>query len=840
MSTLSTHPIQQDFLEKETIFADVILPIPIPKLFTYRVPFELNECIKIGSRVIVQFGKRKILTGIVGNLHHSAPEKYTAKYILEVLDESPIVSQSQLRLFFWMAEYYMCTIGEVINIAIPSGLKLSSESKIQLNPHFNPEETALEFSDREYIILAALKNQDTLSYQEISDLLGIKNIYVVLKSLVFKEAVLIIEELKERYKPKVEKRIRLTQPLAVGSSALEPLFEQLQNKPKQEAILLKYLQEVPIFQKPELNPLGIKKNVFRETGLSGSSLKTLIKHGVLEEFERVISRFPEIPVSGAAIKLTEAQLKVKEEVLTIFEQKNVALLHGITGSGKTEIYINLIREVLAGGHQVLYLLPEIALTTQIVGRLQKVFGDKMGVYHSRFSDNERVEVWRGVLSGKFPFVVGVRSSVFLPFDNLGLIIIDEEHEPSYKQFEPAPRYHARDTALVLAQLQHAKVLLGSATPSIESYYNADTGKYGLVKLQARYGSAQLPGFQISDMVKERQKKTIKGEFSGQLLEALNKALENQQQAIIFQNRRGYSPQIVCQDCDWVPKCTNCAVSLTYHQYKQELSCHYCGYREPLPVTCDLCGSHRLKTVGIGTEQLEESLSLLLPQARIQRMDLDTTRSKYSYENIISNFEDHHIDILVGTQMVSKGLDFDHVSLVGIFDLDRMLHFPDFRSYERTFQLVTQVSGRAGRKAHPGKVVVQTKNTTLPILNKIIRHDYERFYAEEIKERNQHAYPPFVRLIKVTVKDKDQEICEKTARHYASLLRARLSGRRVLGPEPPLINKIRNEYLMEMLVKLERAKVDLKSVKGIMTKEALLLTHDKPFKSAKIVFDVDPY
>jgi len=836
LSQLELNPDYQE--ARQTLFADVILPVPIPKMFTYRVPFQWNEEVRTGCRVVVQFGSRKILTGVIGQIHEQPPTQYEAKYILEILDETPVIFPVQIRLFQWIAEYYMCTQGEVLNMALPSGLKLSSESKIQLHPEFDLYASPYEFSDKEMLVIDALNKNEALSYSDVGRIVFQKTIYNLLKSLVTKGAILIFEEVREKYKPKKETRIRITTN-ALGNN-LQVIFDQLGNKPKQEEILLFYLQHVPVYQDPGSNDQGLSKKKVLDAGLSPSSLKTLAKNGILEEYEVIVSRFRDETPVLEQITLTDTQTRIRSEILSQFSGHDIVLFHGITGSGKTEIYIKLIEEALEGGSQVLYLLPEIALTTQIVVRLKKVFGDKMGVYHSKFSDNERVEVWKGVLTGRYSFVVGVRSAVFLPFDNLGLIIVDEEHESSYKQYDPAPRYNARDVALIMANYQHAKVLLGSATPSIESYYLAKSGKYGLVELHERYGEAQLPTFSISDMIIERKKKLLKGEFSSVLIGAIQQALDHGEQIIIFQNRRGYSPYIACRDCGWIPKCQNCAVSLTYHQYRQEMVCHYCGYKEPTPRECEACGSTDLKTMGFGTEKLEEELQLLFSSASVQRMDLDTTRSKYSYETIIGDFEKGDIDILVGTQMVSKGLDFDNVSLVGIVDIDRMLHFPDFRSFERTFQLSTQVSGRAGRRNKKGKVVIQARNTQLPVLNQIVNHDYAGFYQTEIRERQDHKYPPFTRLIHITVKNKDKSISQNTAMKLGNLLREQLGASRILGPEEPIISKIRNEYLMNLTIKLERSGIDLAKVKQVVRDAGLEILSEKGLKTSKVIFNVDPY
>ncbi|RAV99601.1 replication restart helicase PriA [Pseudochryseolinea flava] len=825
-------------LERTTRFAELLLPVPIPKLFTYRVPHILQDSVQQGQRAIVQFGDRKIITGVIINIHETPPKDYEAKYILEVLDHQPVVTPVQLKFFQWIADYYACTTGEVLNAALPAGLKLSSESRVQLHPAFNLDESDQPFSEKELIVLKRLSHE-ALTYTEISKLLGVKHLYSILKSLAGKEAIILFEEIKDKFKPKTEKRIRL-QPEYAIASALEKLFETLASKPKQEAVLLRYLQEVPVLSDSARNRNGIAKKDLIDEEISESSLATLIKNKILEEFEIVVSRFAELEAGEAPpIHLSADQQHALNATLQAFSTHQNNLLHGVTGSGKTAIYINLIKQALEGGSQVLYLLPEIALTTQIVHRLKKVFGAAMGIYHSRFSDNERVEVWNGVLSGKFKFIVGVRSSIFLPFDNLGLIIIDEEHDASYKQQEPAPRYHARDAAMMMAHFQHAKVLLGSATPSVETFYHAQEGRYGYVRLDKRFGEAQLPAMVLADMGIERKSKTIKGEFSGLLLRNIDEALKKSEQVIIFQNRRGYSPVVNCEDCGWVPKCVNCAVSLTYHQFRHALVCHYCGYKESLPEKCPTCTSPRLKTVGYGTEKIEEELSLHFPEANVQRMDLDTTRSKTGYESIIDQFEKGETNILVGTQMVTKGLDFDHVSLVGIFNVDRMIHFPDFRSYERAFQLVTQVSGRAGRREKPGTVILQTSDTEHPLLKLIIEHNYTDFYRIELADRKQHEYPPFSRLIEVTLKHTDKKICKAAAVQLTDTLKNSLGGIRVMGPGEPMISKIRNQFLMSILVKIPRGKTDLQQTKNSILSKIGFLVKEKEYRSVRVIVDVDP-
>ena len=824
----------------DTLFVDVALPLPIPQLYTYRVPTEFNELVKNGIRVIVQFGRQKVITGVIFHVHTNPPEIYTAKPLLDILDATPVLHKVQLKFMRWIADYYLCTLGEVLNAALPSGLKLSSESRIQLHPEHSWQESRYEFDDKELLLLAALENNDSMTYQQAADVIELKSAFKYIKSLVQKEVVLIYEELKERYKPKKIKMIKLNTELAADQSMLEEVFESLKNKPKQSDLLLKYLQVVPVYQNPELNDVGLEKKSLIDAGFSLSSLNTLKKNGILEEFEIIISRFGEsTDAAFKDIKLSEKQEAAKEEIYQHFQDKHTVLLHGITGSGKTEIYIEMIKDAIANGTQALYLLPEIALTAQIVNRLKAVFGDRVGVFHSKFSDNERVEVWHGLMEGRFDFIVGVRSAIFLPFDHLGLIIVDEEHENSYKQFDPAPRYNARDAALYLGHLHGAKTVLGSATPSLESYTHAQQQKYGLVTLTERYGKTRLPEVHTANLAKEKKQKSTTGDFTSVLMEHIIQALDNKEQVIIFQNRRGYSSYVTCDDCGFIPNCHRCAVSLTYHQYKNQLNCHYCGHKEVVPVTCPACGSTNIKTVGIGTEKIEEELKLLYPDTRIQRMDLETTRSKYAYQQIIHEFERGNIDILVGTQMVSKGLDFDNVSLVGVFDIDRMIHFPDFRSMERTFQLTTQVSGRAGRRKKRGKVVVQTRDPEQHVLRWIENHDYETFYQAEMEERKNYHYPPFTKMIHLTVKSKDKNLTYDAAQFIANQLREDLGPTRVLGPQEPLINKIRDRFLMDVFLKIER-KYSMEAVKERIKAVKLQILQEKRFSRVDIIADVDPY
>ncbi|QKZ12689.1 primosomal protein N' [Spirosoma sp. KUDC1026] len=825
--------------DEVTVFADLILPIPVPRLFTYRVPRGMVDQLKIGARVIVPFGKNngRVLTAIIARLHNSPPTNYQARYITEILDEYPLVTGYQLELFRWMAEYYMCCVGDVMNVALPSGLKISSQSKVQFNPDFDYPELLTELEET---LLAELKKQPALTYDELARLAGAgTNVPALIKSLVGKKAVIVFEEVREKYVPKMVRKIRLNRNYEEWEQLLV-LLQRLEKLPKQQEVVMRYLSHVPMQRNPELNQRGLDKTILNQDDeLSQSSLTTLIKNQVFETFEIIQPRFSDNEAPQAEIKLTEAQRTASDQIMAQFEQQNVVLLHGITGSGKTEVYINLIQQALGSGSQVLYLLPEIALTTQIVVRLQRVFGDKMGIYHSKFSDNERVEVWKGVVSGQYQFVVGVRSAVFLPFDNLGLIIVDEEHETSYKQHDPAPRYHARDVAIMLAHWQQAKVLLGSATPSIETYYQAKQGRYGLVELFKRFGDATLPQILLVDTKQEKRQKTMKNEFSSVLLDALGQNLERKEQSILFQNRRGYSPYMQCEDCDWTAECPNCAVSLTYHQRDAELRCHYCGHKENVPRFCPICGSTKVKTIGFGTEKLEDQLQITFPESRILRMDLDTTRAKNAYQQIIQEFESGSVDMLVGTQMITKGLDFDNVSLVGIFDADRLIHFPDFRATERSFQMLTQVSGRAGRRAgRQGTVLIQTANPQQSILQKIIENDYKGLYTEEIQERQDFNYPPFCRLIKLTVRHTDKAISQRAADRLAAELIDTLGSSRVLGPEEPLVERIRNQFLFDILIKLEREKVNIKAVKAFIRERINDILIDKGLRQVNIVADVD--
>ena len=822
---------------KPTIFVDVILPVPIAHRFTYRLKEEHRSRIQQGVRVAVPFGKNRILTGIVENIHSLAPKAYEARYIYEILDDKPVMVRKQIEFMDWMAGYYLTSSGEVLSAALPSGLKISTESYIQLHP-------AADYADVEgdellEQIFRILQDRENLTYSELKDITGSKNAFGILQYLSKKGVIILFEEIRERFTPRHETYIRLSPQYAGKDSVLNEVFSELSRAPKQEEALLIFLQQLRNSDSAAEQTEGLPRESLTAAGASPAALLALIKKNILESEDRIVSRFPEVTGTGEPSPLSERQQQAADAILDHFEKSRVCLLHGVTGSGKTEIYMHLIQAAVENGSQVLYLLPEIALTTQIVERLRAVFGEKLGVYHSRFSDNERVEVWQGVLEGRYAIVVGVRSSVFLPFEHLGLVIVDEEHEHSYKQYDPAPRYHARDAAIMLAAMHDAKALLGSATPSLESAFQAQSGKYGYVRIDDRFGGAQMPEVRIIDILKKGLQKKMNGSLSDELTNAIGNTLDRGEQVILFQNRRGYSPYLSCGQCGYIPHCSQCSVSLTYHQYGEKLICHYCGMTESVPSACDACGAREMKAMGTGTEKLEEEISLLFPEARVQRMDLDTTRSKNSYERILGDFARHEFDILVGTQMVTKGLDFGGVGLVGIIDLDLLLHYPDFRSHERAFQMAIQVSGRAGRRESMGLVLIQTRDIKHDVVRDILRGDYDEFYRSELRERRTHLYPPFSRMLKITLRHRDRNIVREGAHVYTDMISGLVPGR-ILGPQEPLINRIRNEHLYELWIKLDRDSPHLSSIKKKMADLAAQVRQKKLFRSLKIIFNVDPY
>lgn len=823
--------------ERKTFFVDVILPLPIHNVFTYRVPFELNQFLKTGIRVVVPFGKSKLQTGIITRIHEEVPQ-YITKYIASILDESPIITGKQFKLWQWISEYYMAPIGDVMNAALPSNFKLASETKVVLHPDasINTE----QLTDREYQVFEALEIQGELDLKEISEILQIKTIQPIIKSMIDKRVVITTEDLKHKFTPKTELFVSLSSAYQ-SESKLEELinsYSEKKSKAKQVDAILTYLK-LGGFKDNKATP--IKRSELDKSGASVSSMNTLEKDGVFEierlQISRIASNHQQIHERKT---LSNEQREALNEIKKSFLDKEVTLLHGVTGSGKTEIYVELIQEQLEQGKQVLFLLPEIALTTQLIERLAYYFGNQVGVYHSKFNANERVEIWNTLLKGdasKFQIVVGARSSVFLPFQNLGLIIVDEEHESSFKQYDPSPRYNARDTAMVLAAFHKAKTLLGSATPAIETYFNAKDGKYGLVELNKRFGNVQLPEIMTANMRKEKRDKTMQSDFSSFLMSHIKEALDRKEQIILFQNRRGYNPVWACEVCSWTPMCKNCDVSLTYHKQSNILKCHYCSYFTPPIGSCPSCGSNRLKMIGFGTEKIEDELQILLPGVRVQRLDLDTTRSKNSYQQILKDFDDRKIDILVGTQMVTKGLDFDNVSLVGILDADMMLRRPDFRAFERSYQLMSQVAGRAGRKEKRGTVIVQTMDPDHHIIQKVMDHDYLSMYNNEIIERKNYLYPPYYKVISMTLRHRNANDLDVIAEDLAKPLRHFL-GNRILGPEYPIVKRVQNYYLKIIRIKIER-EASQRKVKEKL-KEIIDGFYAKPMnKSCRISIDVDP-
>ncbi|MET2985211.1 replication restart helicase PriA [Aureibaculum conchae] len=812
-------------------FINVILPIPLQQLFTYRITEAEKNFLQEGMRVAVPFGKSKIYTAIVAEIHQVTPTAYEAKDIFQILDERPIITKIQLKHWQWLANYYMCSLGEVLRSAIPSTFLLESETQVLKNKKFIENEL---LSDDEFLILEALEHQKVLPIQKISSILDKKRVLPILNDLLKKNAIVLREEIIEQYKPKLIKYIRLNERFN-NQEELSKLLEELSRAKQQRNAVMAYFSLYGATKKP------IKQKQLKEvSNVSSAVIKGLVEKNIFEIYTIQTDRVNFKEATEKFKRLSDFQEDAYNDLTANFKINDVVLLHGITSSGKTEIYVKLIDEVLKKGKQVLYLVPEIALTTQLISRLQKYFGNKIAVFHSKYSLNERVEVWNNILnnSNKAQLILGARSSVFLPFSELELIIVDEEHETSYKQFDPAPRYHARDAAIVLANLHNSKVLLGSATPSLESYYNAQQKKYGLVTLDRRFGNVLLPEIELVDIKEGYRKKRMTGHFSEQLMLLINEALDEKEQVILFQNRRGYSPIVECKTCGVSPQCPNCDVSLTYHKFKGELQCHYCGYNRNMPSTCQACGSPTLDTKGFGTEQIELELQELFPNHTIGRMDLDTTRGKYGYHKIIDAFQSREIDILVGTQMLSKGLDFDNVSLVGVLNADNLLNFPDFRAHEKSFQLLVQVSGRAGRAKKRGKVAIQTFNPYHQILQQVTTNDYATMYKEQLYERHQYNYPPLLRMIKITLKHKDYIKVNSGADWlYKSLYNT--FGTNILGPTSPAVSRIRNQHIKTILIKLPQDK-SINLSKAVIQKIKNSFQSIADFRSIRFNVDVDCY
>ena len=816
-------------------YVDVIVPLPIASQYTYSVPAELEESVQEGCRVVVSFGQKKFYTAIVTKVHYVAPENYETKDVEEVLDTSPVILPTQFRFWEWLSTYYLCTLGDVYKAAMPSGMKLESETLVAYNEDF---EATVPLPKNEQRILDLLNDDKEQCVTQLQKASGIKSILPIIKRLLEKQAIFVKEDLKRNYKPRTEARVRLTEAYST-EHALRELFDNLGRAKKQLSLLMKYIELSGWMGTASTLKEVSKKDLLDKTAASVSILNSLVEKGVLETYYYEIGRLDKSIKGTLSLNpLNVAQERAFTAIRNSFQEKSVCLLHGVTSSGKTEIYIHLIEEVLRKGQQVLYLLPEIALTTQITERLKRVFGHRLGVYHSKFPDAERVEIWKKQLTDEsYDIILGVRSSIFLPFKRLGLIIVDEEHENTYKQQEPAPRYHARSAAIMLASMYGAKVLLGTATPSVESYFNARKGKYGLVQLKERYKEIRLPHIELVDIKELTRQKRMKGPFSPVLVKEIRSALDRREQVILFQNRRGFAQMIECRTCGWIPKCKNCDVSLTFHKRLNQLTCHYCGYTQSVAASCPACGGVELLNRGIGTERIEEDIQLTFPDVRVARMDLDTTRSRTAYEKIIADFEQGKTDILIGTQMISKGLDFNHVNVVGILNADTMLNYPDFRSYERAFQLMAQVAGRAGRKDKQGLVILQTKSPELPVISQVLNNDYEQLYEDQLAERQVFRYPPFYRLIYVYLKHRKEDVLEQAAEMAATLLRTGL-GNRVLGPDKPPIARIQTLFIKKIMIKVELT-ASMTKVRDYLKGVQRTLSEDARFRSLIVYYDVDP-
>lgn len=836
-------------------YADIILPLALPKrTYTYSVPESIASLMQPGVRVEVQFGRSKRYSGLVERVHQETPD-YQVKPILSVLDEVTVVTPQQFLLWDWMADYYCCTLGEVMSAALPGHLKLTSETKLVFNPAFGDNFSELDAD--EYLIAEALQIQQEIIVEDARKILNKKTIFPVIQRLINKGVLFLREDLQEKFKARKLSALRLAEPYRSQPDLLRAVFAELSGKERQVEILMAYLA----LEKQQ--PFVRKQDVLTKADVSESSLNTIVKKGILEKYDREVSR-----LSGYEDDLVEADELSQQQVRALAELRkafnvpaasaagisgtdatpgipaakaagtfNVALLYGVTGSGKTRVYVELMREAMKRGGQVLYLLPEIALTTQIISRLQKVFGNEVAVYHSNINTQERVEVWKSAAAGK-PIILAARSGLFLPFQNLQLVVVDEEHDSSFKQYDPAPRYHARDTAIFLANLYGAKTLLGTATPSLETWHNAQTGKFGLVEMSERFGGLELPSMETIDLREQMKNRQMQSIFSTPLLDNLQKALDNGEQAILFQNRRGYAPMLECEVCGWNAMCRHCDVSLTYHKHTDRLRCHYCGYVQEPAKTCPACGSGKITFKGFGTEKIEDELKIFLPNARIGRMDLDTAGTKSNLTALLNDFEERRLDILVGTQMVTKGLDFDNVALVGVLGADALTKFPDFRAGERAFQLLTQVAGRAGRKNKRGNVLIQAFDPRHPVVQEVLRNDFLGFVDRELKERLEFKYPPYTRLINLELRHKEPKIVNEAAAFYAKALRAKL-GDRVLGPVIPNIARIRNYFGQNIMLKLEKSGPVLTGTKALIRHTTEIMLGRPGLSQVQVAVDVDP-
>ncbi|WBL27229.1 replication restart helicase PriA [Zunongwangia sp. HGR-M22] len=813
-------------------FVDVILPLPLDNRFTYSISIEEASFLQEGMRVAVPFGKSKIYTGIIAEVHDRDPKVYEAKPISQILDEQPLATQQQLKFWSWIASYYMCTEGEVMRAALPGAFILESESIVQLKKDAIIDDS--ELKDDEFLVVEALQNQSSLKIKEVEALLDKKTVLPVLNRLMAKDIVVLSQEIYEQYKPKRVRYIKLHENHE-SEDAMHALLDELSRAHKQREVVLSYFSLKAKSTKP------IKaKELLKISGTTSSVLKSLLKKNIFQEYyinEDRVGFGGE--VTRNYIQFNEFQEKAFGQIKASFEEKTVCLLHGVTSSGKTEIYFKLIEEVLNKGQQALYLLPEIALTTQLINRLQAYFGDKVLIYHSKYSMNERVEVYQNVLNATddAKVVIGARSAIFLPFQKLGIIVVDEEHEATFKQYDPAPRYHARDAAIVLANQFKAKTLLGSATPSLESYFNAEHDKYGFAELLRRFGNVMMPEIEIVDIKEKHRKKRMTGHFSDRLLKEIEASLAEGEQVILFQNRRGFSPILECNTCGHSPQCPNCDVSLTYHSQSNQLRCHYCGYHIAMQQRCMACHSDDVSTKGFGTEQIETELKALFPDHKIGRMDQDSTRGKYGYEKIITAFEDLEIDILVGTQMLTKGLDFRNVNLVGVMNADNLLNFPDFRAHERSFQLMLQVSGRAGRTKKRGKVLIQSYNPHHQIIQQVSTNDYTSMYKEQLQERYNYKYPPYYRLVRLSLKSRDFSKTNDAADWIAKAMQ-NVFKQHVLGPEFPPVARIRNEYYKNIMLKIPQNQ-SLGKTKAVLNKILVSFNSIGAYRSVRVIVNVDP-
>ncbi|MCO5248343.1 MAG: primosomal protein N' [Chitinophagales bacterium] len=810
-------------------FCDVILPLSVKGAFTYSIPVKWQNLIQIGMRVEVQFGKRKLYTAIVKSLHQQKPAHYQVKDILDVVDLEPIVTENQLRFWEWMAEYYCCSIGEVMTAALPSFFRPDSETIYIKYP--DSQLDILNLSDDEYLIAEAFEHQEILTLKDIQAILQKKTVAKVIKSLIEKEVIALQEFVEEKYQPKTETFTRLLPKYIENSDEQKDLFEQKKRSPKQTDLLLYFLYKYP------QNTWVSRSQLLRESNINGAVHAALVKENIFINEEKVISRVQDEKIVIEPITLSSMQETAYQEIKTHLKTKEVVLLHGVTASGKTHVYVKLIQDVLQQGKQVLFLVPEIALTSQLVKRVEKLLG-KIGVYHSKYNPAERVETWLKVISREYNVIVGARSAIFLPFKNLGLIIVDEEHDTSYKQKDPAPRYQGRDCAILLANISRAKVLLGSATPSIETWVNVQSHKYAKVSMLTRYSEVPLPQLEFIDLQEARKKKQLTGLLTQTLQDKIAEIIAQKKQVIIFQNRRGYAPYITCLNCGWIPECRHCDVSLTFHKNTEQLRCHYCGYSTHIPKKCAECGSTLLAMRGIGTERVEDDLKAVFPDAKVLRLDYDTAKSKNAYESIIQKFEDGEADILVGTQMVTKGLDFKNVDLVGVLSADALLYYPEFRAIERAYQLLSQVSGRAGRMEKQGTVAIQISNIQHPIVHFLQERNIANFYEQELQERAKYNYPPYVKLIHISMRHSDYRVVDEATHFIHKQLQLRKIGD-CLHPSIPSVSKIKGKYIRDILLKLERNNKQILLAKKAIEEVSLLMYQYDTYKNVRIVLDVDP-